>query len=422
MRGWSRGVAALLALAALPGCYGIRVATHGSIRPQYTSLARPKIAPDDLDVSGLRRAALASRRYFASTKAKGSYTLGRDAYSNAELARSVDYFVQILDETPPRLLNQRIARECRGYSPVRDVRYTAYYEPILDARLQKDARFRYPIYRKPDDLTLLNLARYYPDDAGNASQGANLLPYLTRAEIDGRGVLAGRGLELAYLDDPVAAFFLHVQGSGRLRLADGRIMRVNYAGSNGLPYRSIGRHMLDSQMIGSGSAGSMRAFLRTASPQVRDQVLFQNPRYIFFREVPLREEDGPIGSLGVPLIPGRSIAADPRYVPPGAVVYIKTKAPVLDTRGNLVGWNELARFTFNHDSGAAIRGPGRADIYWGEGDRAGMAAGYMNSPGDMVVLVCGIEPQWTTTARAATPMVSVAWPEVERALAAAQNP
>jgi hypothetical protein len=115
----------------------------------------------------------------------------------------------------------------------------------------------------------------------------------------------------------VARFFLHVQGSGRLRLADGRILRVNYSGSNGLPYRSIGRHMLDQQLIGSGSAGSMKAFLRTTSPQVRDRILFENPRYIFFREVPLREEDGPIGSLGVPLVPGRSIAADPRYVPPG---------------------------------------------------------------------------------------------------------
>lgn len=406
MRGWRRGVTALLALACASGCYGIQVAAQGAPHPEYTHLSRPRVAPDDLQVSGLRRAAEASRRYFASAKARPLQTIGADTYTSEQIARSVDTFLRIVDETPPRQLNERIARECRGYSPTQGARFTAYYEPVLEARLQKDARFRYPVYAKPDPATFASLS----------ASGR-----LSRAAIDGGGVLAGRGLEIAYLDDPVALYFLHIQGSGRLRLADGSVLRVNYAASNGMQYASIGRYMTGKGVTGVGSGGAMRSFLRTASSSARDEILFQNPRYIFFRTVDLEHGEGPIGSLGVPLIAGRSIAADSRYVPPGSVVYIKTKAPVLDSRGKLVGWNEMARFTFSHDSGAAIKGPGRADIYWGEGDRAGMAAGFVNGPGDMVVLVCGAEPQKTANGSRSA-MVNVSWPEMARALAAATNP
>jgi membrane-bound lytic murein transglycosylase A len=406
MRGWIRGVTALAALACAPGCYGIQVAAQGAPHPEYTHLARPRVAPDDLQVSGLRKAGQGSLKYFASSKARNLYTIGNDTYSSAQIARSVDTFLRIVDETPPRLLNDRIARECRGYSPNQGARFTAYYEPVLEARLEKDPRFRYPIYAKPDERTLAALS----------ASGR-----LTRADIDGKGVLAGRGLEIAYLDDPVALYFLHIQGSGRLRLGDGRVLRINFAGSNGLPYASIGRHMIDNGMTTAGSAGGMRSFLRSAPPDARNQILFQNPRYIFFRTVSLEEGDGPIGSLGVPLVAGRSIATDSRYVPPGSVVYIRTKVPVLDSRGTVVGWNEMARFTFNHDSGSAIKGPGRADIYWGEGDRAGMTAGFVNGPGEMVVLVCGAEPQ-TTASRGRKSMVNVAWPEMARALASVTNP
>jgi len=406
MRGWRRGVTALLALTCASGCYGLQVAAQGAPHPEYTHLARPRVAPDDLQVSGLHRAAAASRRYFAAGAADAVHSIGSDTYTSSQIAHSVDAFLRLVDETPPRLLNERIARECRGYSPRQGARFTAYYEPMLEARRQKDARFRYPVYGKPDDVTLASLS----------GRGR-----LSRAAIDGAGVLAGRGLELAYLDDPVALFFLHIQGSGRLRLADGSILRVNYAASNGMPYASIGRYMTDRGITGAGSGGAMRTLLRAVSPELRDEILFQNPRYIFFRTVALEDADGPIGSLGVPLVAGRSIAADSRYVPPGAVVYIKTKVPVLDTRGKLVGWNEMARFTFNHDSGSAIKGAGRADIYWGEGERAGMPGGFVNGPGDMVVLVCGEGPQ-TTEPRTRSAMTNVAWPEMARVLAAVTTP
>ena len=401
LRGWRRGLAASVTFVCVAGCYGIRVSSHTPSTPEYKPISRPAVAADDLGLPGLRRAALASRRYYSRPAAGSSYHLGEDTYTSAQIARSIEYFLQIVEETPPRALNNRLARECRGYTPTRGgARFTAYYEPVLEARTQPDARFRYPIYRKPEG-------------------GLEPLRSLSRDQIDRRQMLAGRGLELAWVDDPVGLYFLHVQGSGRLRLPGGHLMRVNFASSNGRPYVSVGRYLLDNGYISAGSVEAIRAYL-DANPETRDEILSTNGRYIFFRQVDLADNEGPIGSLGVPLIAGRSIAADQRFVPPGAVVYIKTRAPVVDTRGKLVGWNRLARFAFNHDSGAAIKGPGRADIYWGEGTRAGMAAGFVNNPGDMIVLVCGVEPR-TVASRGSNGLARVSWPEVERVLAAVSD-
>jgi len=420
MRGRKGRLAAALLAVLVPGCYGVRVSIHTPPRPPYQVLARPSLYADDLDIAGLRQGAQASRRYFASAKHLDGYTLGGDEYSPEQIAASVDYFMQMVEETPPSRLGQRMARECRGYRPNTGGKFTAYYEPVLYASRKPDARFKYPLYQKPDGLTLVRLARFFPGDTRNFHgqlRDGELMPFLTREQIDGQRRLAGRGLELAWVDDPVALYFLHIQGSGRLKLTDGKVMRVNYAASNGLPYTSVGRYMLDNNIIRQGSAGAIRSYL-SANPDQRNELLFKNRRYIFFREVELAENEGPIGSLGVPLVAGRSIAADRRYVPPGAVVYVKTDAPVVDTRGGLVGWNKMARFTFSHDSGAAIRGPGRADIYWGQGELAGAAAGYMNRPGDMVVLMCGVTPSASTAKSGpGREFTRVDWPKVVQTVA-----
>ncbi|TFH23125.1 MAG: hypothetical protein E4H03_06900 [Myxococcales bacterium] len=425
MRGWTR-IAAALSCALLSGCYGIQVSVHRPPKPPFKALARPQLYADDLDLPSLRRAAQASRTYLSRSQFSGeSRTLAGDTYTPAQVARSVDYFVKLVEETPPSKLGPRLARECKGYAPREGGRFTAYYEPVLQASRVKTPRFRYPLYQLPDGLTLVKLARFFPGDDRQFHgrvRGGELLPYLTREEIDGRQMLAERGLELDWLDDPVSLFFLHIQGSGRLHLDDGNVLRVNYAASNGLPYTSVGRYLLDRKMITSGSSDSIQDFLRS-NPTVRNDIMFQNRRYIFFREVNLGDNEGPIGSLGVPLIAGRYVAADQRYVPAGAVMYIKTDAPVVGVGGQLVGWNKIARFAFNHDSGAAIKGPGRADIYWGEGSGAGAAAGYMHNPGDMVVLMCGVDPKRQAKAESSSsePFERVSWPEVARVLASSSG-
>jgi membrane-bound lytic murein transglycosylase A len=385
-----------LVLAIAPGCYGIRVTVTAPPRSAYKLASRPPIAGDDLSLEGLRAAAEASKRYYAKLGANTYFSLDRDTYSSEQLSRSVDNFLRILNETSPHHLDHRIARECRSYRPRRGkAQFTAYFEPVLRAKLQPDDQYRYPLYAKPDDLTLVELGRFFPGDTRTINgmvRHGELFPYLTREEIDGKGLLRGRGLELAWVDDPVELYFLHVQGSGRLHLMEGGSeLRVNYAGSNGLPYASIGRYMIDSGIVASGSNASIRDFL-AHNPAQRDAILYRNPRYVFFRAVELDREQGPMGSLGQPLIAGRSLATDQRYVPPGALMYIKTRRPVVDASGRVATWEKVGRFAFSHDTGAAIKGPGRGDIFWGVGERAGATAGYLNEGGEMIILVCGVEP------------------------------
>lgn len=408
-----------LALVLVSGCYGIRVSVTGPPSSAYKTVQHLSVSGDDLGLEGLQAAAEASKRYYASLSAPAYFSLGTDTYSSEQLARGMDHFLELLRETSGRRLDQRIERECRSYRSRRgSAHFTAYFEPVLRAKRQPDERFRYPLYRRPDDLTLVQLGRFFSQDSRHlygVVRAGELLPYLTREEIDGRGLLRGRGLELAWVEDPVELFFLHIQGSGRLAMLDGGQVRVNYAGSNGLPYTSIGRFMIDNQLVSSGSNASIREYL-DGNPQLRDEILFRNSRYVFFREVELTPTEGPIGSLGQPLVPGRSVATDQRYVPPGALMYVKARKPVLDAEGRVAGWERIARFAFSHDTGSAIKGPARGDIFWGIGDRAGDAAGYVNERGDMVILVCGVKPlpHGRVTSNAGDAYTRVPWRDVTR--------
>jgi membrane-bound lytic murein transglycosylase A len=210
------------------------------------------------------------------------------------------------------------------------------------------------------------------------------LPYFTRSEIDTEGKLQGHGLELVWLRDAVEGFFLHVQGSGQIRFPDGQTMRVNYAASNGHPYRSIGRLLRDEGRLAPAdlSLQGIRRYLQ-AHPNDRPRVLGANPRYVFFRQV----DDGPKGSLNLILVPGRSIATDARLFPPGGLAFIQTQQPLLNAQGEITGWQPLSRFVLNHDTGGAITGPGRVDLFWGSDAAAEMAAGHMQHTGTLFFLL-----------------------------------
>jgi membrane-bound lytic murein transglycosylase A len=256
-----------------------------------------------------------------------------------------------------------------------DLLVTGYYLPLVDASLSETPVYRYPIYRKPDDLVgvLPRLSR--EKIAG---------PYLSRREIDMVGALKGKGYEIAWVKDPVDLFFLHVQGSGILRLADGRTMQLNYAANNGRPYTSIGKILLDEGKMTPDemSAPRVRRYL-VDHPEESPALFARNERYIFFRFV----EGGPFGSLEVPLTPGRSVAADAEYFPRGMPVFLTTRLPVVDAAGDLAGWRPASRFVVAQDSGAAIRGSARLDLYFGAGDDAGQAAGFMKSGGKVYLML-----------------------------------
>ena len=212
------------------------------------------------------------------------------------------------------------------------------------------------------------------------------VPYYSRGEIDTGGVLKGRRLELAWLKDPWDRFVLHIQGSGQVRLPDGKIIRVGFAASNGRPYRSIGRYLIDRGFIREKevSMERIREFLRE-DPGRAEEIYNVNERYIFFHS--LSEVEGPLGALGVPLTPGRSVATDPAIFPRGALAYLVSRQPLFDEAGKKMGWKPIRRFVFNQDAGAAIKGPARVDFFFGAGEEAGRAAGEMKEEGKIYFLM-----------------------------------
>ncbi|RBI84663.1 murein transglycosylase [Rhodosalinus halophilus] len=237
--------------------------------------------------------------------------------------------------------------------------FTGYYEPELDGARRRTPRFRYPLYRTPPELTR------------NA-------PWLTRQEIATSGILEGRGLEIAWVDDPVELFFLQVQGSGRIRLQDGSLIRVGYGAGNGHPYRSVGRELVRRGVYEpyQVSAQVIRNWVRRNPAEGRD-LLFHNPSYVFFREVTEVPADrGPLGAMNRSVTPLRTVAVDPAHVPLGAPVWIEKD-----------GQTPMRRLMIAQDTGSAIKGAQRADIFFGTGAEAGRRAGRLRDPGRMVVLM-----------------------------------
>ncbi|MCS6763677.1 MAG: MltA domain-containing protein [Candidatus Protistobacter heckmanni] len=238
---------------------------------------------------------------------------------------------------------------------------TGYYEPVLRGSRRREGEFQTPLYRYPA-----------------AWRRAKPSPAPTRAELMQGNALAGN--ELVYVDDPVEAAFLQVQGSGRVQLNDGTLMRVVFAGSNDLPYQSIGRWLLDQGEItpSHSTMQGIKAWAR-ANPGKVERMLAANPRFVFFAESLAGAELGPPGSLGVPLTPERSIAVDNGAIPAGAPVFLATTRPL--------SAQPLQRLMLAQDTGTAIRGTVRADFFWGHGAQAGELAGRMKQSGSMWLLL-----------------------------------
>ena len=259
---------------------------------------------------------------------------------------------------------------------------TGYYEPLLRGSRVRRAPYLHPLYAPPDDLLVIDLAAVAPETKNlrlrGRLDGRRVVPYFSRAEIEnGTALVAGK--EIAYVDDPIEAFFLQIQGSGRVRLDSGEELRIGYADQNGHPYQSIGRYLVEKGdlKVGEASMPGIQAWAR-ANPARLGDLLNQNPSYVFFRELPPADA-GPSGALGVPLTAERSIAVDPRFVPLGAPVYLATTRPNSET--------PLERLVMAQDTGGAIRGAVRADLFWGTGPEAGALAGRMRQPGRMWVLL-----------------------------------
>lgn len=256
---------------------------------------------------------------------------------------------------------------------------TGYYEPQLMGSRAPSAQFTAPLYGVPPDLLSIDLASLYPELKGKRLrgrlQGNRVVPYFSRAELPADPAI--RGTELVWVNDALDAFMLQVQGSGRVQLPDGTIIRLQYADQNGHPYRSIGRYLVDNGYLTTEQATmpGIRAWL-AANPARMQEVLNANPSVVFFSEAPLDDPArGPNGAQGVPLTAGRSIAVDPAFVPLGAPVFLATTYPASD--------QPLQRLVIAQDTGGAINGAPRADFFWGTGPGAGEQAGKMRQQGTM---------------------------------------
>ncbi|MGB6104092.1 MAG: murein transglycosylase A [Pusillimonas sp.] len=259
---------------------------------------------------------------------------------------------------------------------------TGYYEPLVHASRSRQGEYQWPLYEAPDDLLTIDLGSVYPELAGKRIRGKlagkRVVPYDTRAEIAASADRQPRAI--VWVNDPVEAFFLQIQGSGRALLPNGQTIRLAYADHNGRPYMSIGQWLAKQGelQLAQASMQNIKAWAKNNPSRVQE-MLNANPAMVFFNEEAVTDPElGPKGAYGIPLIGQRAVAVDTTFVPLGAPLYLATQQPASST--------PLRRLVFAQDTGAAIKGAARTDYYWGFGDDAGALAGRMKQQGDVWVL------------------------------------
>lgn len=341
-----------------------------------------------------------SLSYLARVPSQREFYFGKDIYTAEHLIASLAYFKEKVAGNPsPKALNRIIKDHFIVYRSVGSdgrgsILYTGYYEPSINGSLVKSDAYPFPVYARPDDLVTIDLSLFGSDLQGKKIVGRytekTVVPYYERSEIDHTGILDDHSEILAWVNDPIDLFFLQIQGSGIIELQSGGHLNIHYHIVNGHPYRSIGRMLIDEGKIAKEemSMQKIRAYL-DQNPNEIKRVLNYNPSYVFFK----LEEEGPIGYLQVKLTPIRSIALDRNLFPPAALAFIETQKPDLDHDGEILEWSDLRGFALNQDTGGAIKGAGRADVFWGNGAYAEIAAGHMQHPGKLYFLVLNPEIQ-----------------------------
>jgi membrane-bound lytic murein transglycosylase A len=347
---------------------------------------------DDLDKDSLLLAIERSLQYFNRFRDAELYYFGSLQCTVKAMKETLIAFRDIIcGKEPDHVKEENIRAAFDFYKSAGDngqgrVIFTGYYEPLLEGSFTKTEKYRYPLYRTPEETVVISgkdgaknkdarlVGRMYQGEA---------VPHYTRRDIDGKGVLTGRNLEIIWVDDFIDLFFLHIQGSGKIRLADGRLIQVGFAQFNGYPFRSIGAYLADNGKLAKNnlSLQTIKKYLRE-HPEEASEILYYNDRYVFFRLM----EQGPFGALNVPITGGRTIASDPNIFPKGALALIIARKPLIN-HGKVSSWMPFSRFVLNQDAGGAIIGAGRIDLFCGSGDDAGEVAGRLKEPGELFFLI-----------------------------------
>ncbi len=363
------------------------------------TLADLKGFTDDLSRASLKKAITNQLKVMFEQEPSTPVRLGTFTLTCGRLVETLEAFLEILNQDLPiEEFNKKISEEFVlyrvGKGKNKKVLFTGYYRPVIEASLKRTPLYRYPIYQMPEQG--LQQVKY---KSGIQLVGTNTgikktresytekkaWRRFTREEIDHKGVLKGQGLEVAWLKDDLERFFLHIQGSGMLEFTDGTRQGVGYQGSNQHTYTGIGKLMIQDGAI-EISQGSMQGIKKyfVDHPQDIAKYLYQNKRYIFFT---LNNDEGPRGSGGGELVGGRSIATDKSIYPAGGLAFIKIRQPVLNENNEIVRWQPISRFVVDQDTGSAIRGAGRGDLYFGTGQVAGAKAGHYHERGEVYYLI-----------------------------------
>jgi membrane-bound lytic murein transglycosylase A len=337
---------------------------------------------DDLDRTSLELAIERSINYYEGAGRNKGYRIADRVIGAKQLKETLTAFRAILRKTDNTAdLNRKISAEFNVYRVTDSVNsgnalFTGYYEPLLEGSLKRTEKYKYPLYRVPPDLIKKE------NKIGRMKDG-KFVPYYSRREIDVDGALQGKNLELVWVADPVELFSLQIQGSGKIKLEDGILLTVGFAQTNGRPFRSITKFLLEGGKITSSEASYRYLFLKGRSEHEIYDILSYNERYTFFHFL----DKEPVGSLGEPVTPDRSIATDPDFFPEGALAFIRLHKPVFDTEGNVKERINFSRFVLNQDKGSAIEGPGRVDIFCGFGTKAEYTAGTLKEKGELYLLI-----------------------------------
>ena len=331
---------------------------------------RPSLL-DDGDPDSLRTAVAQSLAWLDRQPAARLLVFGPRRVTTAEYAAGLRRLLMMLaGDPPPEVLEARVLADFDVLSSVGRsdgaVLLTGYHEPVIEVSDRPSPQYPVPVLALPADFT----------------GGWRYPRHLSRADIEA-GRLGAAARPLAWARDPVDVFFMEIEGSGTLHFPDGREIRVGPAATNGLPYRSIGRLLINEGWLTEETVSmhAIRSWL-LANPSERARVLRHNQSIVFFR----RLEGPPVGNLGVPITPARSIATDARLFPAAGLAFVRTERPRRLADGRM-GWNPVSRFVLNQDTGGAIRGPGRVDVFWGRGGDAELAASEMKQLGELYFLV-----------------------------------
>ena len=363
------------------------------------TLADLKGFTDDLSRASLEKAITNQLQAMFEQEPSTPVRLGSFTLTRGRLVETLEAFLEILSQDLPiEEFNKKISEEFVlyrvGKGKNKKVLFTGYYRPVIQASRERTPVYSYPIYQMPEQG--LQQVKY---KSGIQLVGTNTgikkfresyaekkeWRRFTREEIDHKGVLKGQGLEVAWLKDDLERFFLHIQGSGMLEFPDGSRQGVGYQGSNQHSYTGIGKLMIQDGAI-EISQGSMQGIKKyfVDHPQDIAKYLYQNKRYIFFT---LNDDEGPRGSGGGELVGGRSIATDKSIYPAGGLAFIKVRQPVLNENNEIIRWQPISRFVVDQDTGSAIRGAGRGDLYFGTGQKAGAKAGHYHERGEVYYLI-----------------------------------